>query len=899
MAMSKWRALAAISGMVAGSFGALPASPASAAPVPGAWITAIDLSSGLVTSDTTADGDAVVVSSTPVAGLPTAGSSYLVLSTGHASQTFGPDPATFVSTDLDAGATGVDGNDLTQARLTLAPPSGATCLAFDFFFASEEFPEYVGSAYNDTFTAELNESSWFLDGSQLVAPNNFAYDAEGNALSINTVFGMAPVAGTTMDGATPPLTATTPVELDPDTGRMELILSLQDLGDSIFDSAVGVDNLRWLYGPNCERSTDPLTDTDGDALSDVWETEGIDYDNDGTPELDLPAMGADPQHKDIFVETDWMFLAPTCNGAVCFGGEDFTPLPDALADVRASFAAAPVPNPDGTTGIRMHIDSGPGSLMNPVTGATWGNRSRANAVAHDPVLGAFAGSGAYDWTELDAVKTANLDAFRRDAFHYVLYADQYGSAANTSSGISRGIPGSDLLVTDGGWNNGAGFTRTQERGTFMHELGHGLGLGHGGGDHVNRKPNYLSIMSYAFQLTGTMPAGTLDYSRETLDQLNEAALSEAAGLDPDGAVGGLGTRWSCGADNTAATDVDWNCNGAINGGTVNVNVNGDNTTSTLTGYDDWENVRFDGGSIGDLGDAEPLPTTTEADLLDPALAREINALAKAGDGTVEVVGPTMLLADTGDRNVVFDVTNSSEVGADYVVDVESDLPFTDTSGGPLTVPGEGTGRVRLPVDTDGLAPGSYDVTAILRTTGGTELHRREAVVEVPDLDDPAVADEVAATVDEVAQMDDDDGLDPEIRDEIVAMAAAAGIGSETVELTITPLSNPGAAFVVRGPVTTGSVSVSPGLGGRPNVSSIGTITTPDGPVQLNMSHTPVLLGLSLGHLQVTLPDGTFWPALTPTSPPGNLAPDGATGSFQGWRAGTGNFRITYEVYDRP
>jgi hypothetical protein len=41
-------------------------------------------------------------------------------------------------------------------------------------------------------------------------------------------------------------------------------------------------------------------DADGDALPDVWEEEGVDGDGDGDIDLDLPAMGADPLHKDIF-----------------------------------------------------------------------------------------------------------------------------------------------------------------------------------------------------------------------------------------------------------------------------------------------------------------------------------------------------------------------------------------------------------------------------------------------------------------------------------------------------------------------------------------------------------------------------------------------------------------------
>ena len=49
----------------------------------------------------------------------------------------------------------------------------------------------------------------------------------------------------------------------------------------------------------------------------------------------------------------------------------------------------------------------------------------------------------------------------------------------------------------------------------MHELGHNLGLRHGGGDDVNYKPNYLSIMNYAFQFAGLRQdePPRFDYSR--------------------------------------------------------------------------------------------------------------------------------------------------------------------------------------------------------------------------------------------------------------------------------------------------------------------------------------------------------------------------------------------------
>ena len=71
-----------------------------------------------------------------------------------------------------------------------------------------------------------------------------------------------------------------------------------------------------------------------------------------------------------------------------------------------------------------------------------------------------------------------------------------------------------------------------QAGTLMHELGHNLGLRHGGDDHVRYKPNYLSVMNYAFQLTGLLQAdltARLDYSRFAIG-MNEAALNETTGF---------------------------------------------------------------------------------------------------------------------------------------------------------------------------------------------------------------------------------------------------------------------------------------------------------------------------------------------------------------------------------
>jgi hypothetical protein len=72
-----------------------------------------------------------------------------------------------------------------------------------------------------------------------------------------------------------------------------------------------------------------------------------------------------------------------------------------------------------------------------------------------------------------------------------------------------------------------------EAGTFMHELGHNLGLQHGGADEQNRKPNYLSVMNYLYQFDGlqrTGRTGVIDYARFRVGQVAESNLSDSAGF---------------------------------------------------------------------------------------------------------------------------------------------------------------------------------------------------------------------------------------------------------------------------------------------------------------------------------------------------------------------------------
>ena len=88
-------------------------------------------------------------------------------------------------------------------------------VGMDFRFLSEEFSEYVDSQYNDAFIAEIDNSTWTTSGSTITAPGNFAFDPDGNPISINAA-GVTSMkeefaAGTTYDGATPILSAAVPI----------------------------------------------------------------------------------------------------------------------------------------------------------------------------------------------------------------------------------------------------------------------------------------------------------------------------------------------------------------------------------------------------------------------------------------------------------------------------------------------------------------------------------------------------------------------------------------------------------------------------------------------------------------------------------------------------------------
>jgi hypothetical protein len=231
-----------------GPAGALAISQALASPT--ANVTGASFAS---TTGGTPDGTA----DSALAGFPTDGSTFGILTSGNVNSV--PNPGTFASTDNGGG--NVRGNtdfDVSILKTDLSVPTGANCVAFDFKFLSEEYPQFVGSQFNDGFVAELDNSTWSTSGSAISAPDNFAFDTSNNVVSVNStgVGGLSPANGTgtafdssggdARGGATGVLHAARQIT----PGAHSLYFSIFDQGDRSYDSAVFLDNLVVGFVPN-------------------------------------------------------------------------------------------------------------------------------------------------------------------------------------------------------------------------------------------------------------------------------------------------------------------------------------------------------------------------------------------------------------------------------------------------------------------------------------------------------------------------------------------------------------------------------------------------------------------------------------------------------------------------
>lgn len=394
-----------------------------------------------------------------------------------------------------------------------------------------------------------------------------------------------------------------------DDGRVDVLDPLHDeVLDGIPTTNFGSASLFWP-------TRFELGDLDGDDIPDRVEIHGI-READGTVALDLtdqdaPNLPANPCGKDVVVEVDWMEDTGTVTP------HSHEPKATAMAAVRDAFAAGPVQVvADCPYGDPPADDEGINVII----------RVSDDGVEEIPTID--------NDDEFARIKKKHFVAALDPYVHYALVAHDAGQFAGEANSAGDG---QDFVMTVSRCEPPAAAdcdpndTRTSRGGeqaeasTFMHELGHTLGLHHGGAyddpatkdvdeREVNCKPNYLSIMNYFFASGLTVQGQTpvYDFSRRDLRTLEESGPEEARGIGTGADVTGIETAWGGGAGNpsraTAGGAINWNGTGGTDDSDpVDLNDNSrfgcknKGPGEPLTGFDDWAFLDqglgvWDGGS---------------------------------------------------------------------------------------------------------------------------------------------------------------------------------------------------------------------------------------------------------------------------------------------------------------
>lgn len=228
----------------------------------------------------------------------------------------------------------------------------------------------------------------------------------------------------------------------------------------------------------------------------------VDSDNDGIPDsakivggkfagLDLYGMGARQGHRDLFIQIDYM------------NSDDagVTPQSEALSKILPAFQAH---------NIYVHFDAGNifSPAMDPAKFNLSGNISHSKTLSQCTQVPTSRTTTDSGCNSLYQYSSGAIDVRRKPIFRYILLANSQNSNGSAgASGVSE-LPGNKSMVTMGNWSfsrNGIQNTNVlinMQASTIMHELGHSLGLHHGGFEDTNLKPNYFSIMNYMYQLEG-------------------------------------------------------------------------------------------------------------------------------------------------------------------------------------------------------------------------------------------------------------------------------------------------------------------------------------------------------------------------------------------------------------
>ena len=340
-----------------------------------------------------------------------------------------------------------------------------------------------------------------------------------------------------------------------------------------------------------------VNDSDSDGIPDSAKLYGGTYAG-----LDLYAMGARPGQRDLFIQLDYLSSSD----------------PGVTPDIRA---LDKIVQAFGQHNIAVHFDAGNlfTAAIQPAQHNLSGNIShqRASQRCTQLVPPSRLQAGC---TSLYATKSATMDIRRKPMFRYLLMANSQQSGGQAGASGSAELVGDDFLVTLGGWGlqKDSWTLANYQAATIMHELGHTLGLRHGGNDDEVAKPNYFSTMNYLYQISG-LPTLTgnsfnqryyywltnyqgasaagyssakpfpesllddgpqsasfrIDYSDGSGQPIDENALNESALIGRGAQTGSF---------------ADWNGNGVQDSAIYARDINQSGNASTLRDYNDWANL---------------------------------------------------------------------------------------------------------------------------------------------------------------------------------------------------------------------------------------------------------------------------------------------------------------------
>ena len=366
------------------------------------------------------------------------------------------------------------------------------------------------------------------------------------------------------------------------------------------------DEVEAFFGTNAQNS-----DTDGDGLSDRVEVYGINspaflLGSGGGTATDIRSRGASPLHKDLFIEIDYYHKSDS-NGTV-----SMYPSADLRNQIAAFYDSLDIPNPDERDGINAVVVPGQPLDLDGLVCA-------------------------------DEYKKASYRSSRRNGvFTHGLYCNRSTAAKRDGTigtkGGGKGVVGGSLFAVSATPPNND-MTDTKVHNLYavtLHELGHNLGLRHGGDEVMNCKPNYPSLLNYAYDYSFNVPSDDdvlattqLQYSNGGLPEVDENALVEVNPLDRTMAqvsflkfFGGSVARGFPLASSGNRANVDWNRNLDTETAAYEMNVrsmgyngasctNSANETERLEDHDDMAEIATSLSDRKSANESDLLPSEWE------------------------------------------------------------------------------------------------------------------------------------------------------------------------------------------------------------------------------------------------------------------------------------------------